>query len=139
MTAPSGLTELVLVVRDARVSCDFYRDVIGLEVERDASDGWAWLWTGEPDASARLGLSEGPLLFEENSPNPEGKRWGPVHFAIRVERGELESRLARVREAGVEVLGPTHFQWMRAESWYMYDPDGNLAEFWVPDEPEATG
>jgi len=42
--------------------------------------------------------------------------------------------LARVRNAGVEILGPTHFEWMCAEGWYFYDPDQNLVEFWVPDE-----
>ncbi len=128
------MTELVLVVADVHRAGAFYKDAFGLTYEREPSDGWAWLWTGEPGASARLGLSEGPLLFEEDSPMPEGKRWGPVHFAVRVERSEIESRLARVRAAGVDVLGPTYFEWMRAESWYMYDPDGNLAEFWVPDD-----
>lgn len=131
---PSGMSELVLVVEDAGRSCAFYRDVIGLRVEREASEGWAWLWTGEPGKSARLGIRAGSLLFEEHSPKPPGGRWGSVHFAIRVDRGEIEARLDRVREAGLDIHGPTHFQWMGAEGWYVYDPDGNLVEFWVPDE-----
>jgi len=23
-------------------------------------------------------------------------------------------------------------EWMNAQSWYFYDPDGNLLEFWSP-------
>jgi len=127
------MCELVLVVEDAARACAFYRDVIGLHVERPASDGWAWCWTGEPNNSARLGLRAGSLLFEEHSTKPVGEKWGSVHFAIRVERSEIEQRLSRVRDAGVTILGPTHFEWMRADSWYFYDPDQNLVEFWVPD------
>jgi catechol 2,3-dioxygenase-like lactoylglutathione lyase family enzyme len=31
------------------------------------------------------------------------------------------------------VYGPTEFEWMKARSYYFYDPDGNLLEFWSPD------
>jgi catechol 2,3-dioxygenase-like lactoylglutathione lyase family enzyme len=33
---------------------------------------------------------------------------------------------------GVDVFGPVEFEWMNAESYYFYDPDGNLLEFWSP-------
>jgi catechol 2,3-dioxygenase-like lactoylglutathione lyase family enzyme len=36
------------------------------------------------------------------------------------------------RSAGVEVYGPEQLDWMNAESYYFYDPDGNLLEFWSP-------
>jgi catechol 2,3-dioxygenase-like lactoylglutathione lyase family enzyme len=39
----------------------------------------------------------------------------------------------RVKKAGVDVYGPTEFEWMKARSYYFYDPDGNLLEFWSPD------
>lgn len=32
-----------------------------------------------------------------------------------------------------EVFGPVYFDWMEALSYYFYDPDGNLLEFWSPD------
>lgn len=128
-----GLAEIVLVVRDVPAAARFYRDVVGLTPETEPDDAWAWFWTGAPAASARLALHRGTLLFEEKSPYPEGERWGPVHYAFKVPRSTLEAALAHVRVHGVEVYGPTRFDWMRAISYYFYDPDGNLLEFWSPE------
>ena len=41
-----------------------------------------------------------------------------------------------LRVYGVEVYGPKHFEWMQAQAYYFYDPDGNLVEFWSPDAVE---
>lgn len=128
-----GLSEIVLVVKDVRKSARFYQDVLGLVPERKADDIWAWFWTGEPDSSQRIALHKGSLLFEEHSPLPEGKRWGQVHFALEVVREKLEEAVRHVRDEGVEVYGPTYFEWMKAKSYYFYDLDGNLLEFWSPD------
>ena len=75
--------------------------------------------------------------MEEHSPLPPGQRWGKVHYAFEVPRVDLESAVAHVRAAGVEVYGPTRLEWMRALSYYFYDPDGNLLEWWSPD-PEGA-
>jgi catechol 2,3-dioxygenase-like lactoylglutathione lyase family enzyme len=32
----------------------------------------------------------------------------------------------------VEVFEPVELEWMNARSYYFYDPDGNLLEFWSP-------
>ena len=114
-------------------SARFYREVVGLEPDGEADESWAWFWAGEPGEPQRLAVARGPLLFEEHSPLPEGERFGQVHFAVRVPRERLESAVARVRGHGVEVYGPKRFDWMAAEAWYFYDPDGNLLEFWSPD------
>ena len=45
-------------------------------------------------------------------------------------RNRLETAVEHVEGKGVEVYGPTHFDWMNATSYYFYDPDGNLLEFW---------
>jgi catechol 2,3-dioxygenase-like lactoylglutathione lyase family enzyme len=55
-----------------------------------------------------------------------------VHFAFEVARDDLDEAVARVGGAGVEVFGPVELEWMNAESYYFYDPDGNLLEFWSP-------
>ncbi|MEM7228074.1 MAG: VOC family protein [Planctomycetota bacterium] len=133
----SGLTELVLVVRDVRAATHFYEHIVGLTLERPADDEWAWFWSGEPGASARLALSRGPLLFEEHSPHPAGARFGCAHFAFNVAREDIDARLATVRANDIEIFGPTSFDWMNADSWYFYDPDGNLVEFWVPRHEEG--
>lgn len=131
-----GLSEIVLVVKDVKKAARFYREVVGLLLEREADDIWAWFWTGRPNSSQRIALHKGSLLFEEHSPLPEGKRWGQVHFAFEVPREKLEEAVVHVREKGVEVYGSTYFEWMKAKSHYFYDLDGNLLEFWSPDSPE---
>jgi catechol 2,3-dioxygenase-like lactoylglutathione lyase family enzyme len=133
-----GLSEIVLIVEDVRKAARFYQEAVGLAPEMAADDHWAWFWAGAPGRAQRIALHKGSLLFEEHSPLPEGERWGQVHFALEVPREELEAAVAHLQEKGVEVYGPTHFEWMKAKSYYFYDPDGNLLEFWSPDPSEAN-
>ncbi len=130
----SGIAEIVLVVEDVRASAQFYRDVVGLTPQTEPDEEWAWLWVGEPGEQQRLALHKGKLLFEDHSPLPEGERWGRVHYALKVPRERLEAAVEHVREQGIEVYGPAHFEWMGAESYYFYDPDGNLLELWSPED-----
>ena len=133
-----GLAELVLIVEDVPAAARFYEDVVGLTLENEPSEEWAWFWAGEQSARQRVALHRGPLLFEERSPYPEGERFGRVHFAFEIARDELDAAVDRVRKAGVEVHGPVELEWMRARSYYFYDPDGNLLEFWSPDPGQAA-
>jgi catechol 2,3-dioxygenase-like lactoylglutathione lyase family enzyme len=128
-----GLAELVLIVADVRAAARFYREVVCLEPETEATDDWAWFFAGAPGRSQRIALHKGSLLFEEHSPHREGERFGQVHFALEVARESLEGAVAHVRSQGVDVYGPTDFEWMRARGYYFYDPDGNLVELWSPD------
>jgi lactoylglutathione lyase len=132
-----GMSEIVLIVSDVLKSARFYRDVVGLAPNTVANEEWAWFWAGAPGARQRVALHKGTLLFEEHSPWPAGQRWGRVHYAFEVARADLESAVAHVRAAGVQVHGPTRFEWMPALSYYFYDPDGHLLEWWSPD-PEKT-
>jgi catechol 2,3-dioxygenase-like lactoylglutathione lyase family enzyme len=131
-----GLSEIVLIVEDVPASTRFYQQVVGLKLEHEPSDEWAWFWAGEEGKRQRLALHRGTLLFEGQSPHPDGERWGHVHFAFEVPLGELDAAVARVRDAGVEVFGPVELEWMNACAYYFYDPDGNLLEWWSP-EPQA--
>jgi len=139
MTTPfsRGIAEIVLVVDDVLASARFYREVVGLAPATEANADWAWFWAGRPGDNRRLAVHKGTLLFEEHSPLPAGQRWGQVHCAFDVPRKDLEAAVAHVRAAGVPVYGPTHFDWMQAISYYFYDPDGNLLEWWSPD-PDGT-
>ena len=134
----TGLAEIVLIVDDVGRSARFYREVVGLTPEAPAENGWAWFWAGAPGHAQRVALRKGPLLFEEHSPLPAGGRWGRVHYAFTVPRDRLQPAVEQVRESGVEVHGPTAFEWMRATSYYFYDPDGNLLEFWSPDPEDPA-
>lgn len=128
-----GFAELVLIVDDVPKAAGFYRDVVGLQLEHETDDSWAWFWAGKPGITQRIALHRGPLLFEEHSPYPEGERFGRVHFAFDVARDELDGAVARVRAAGVDVYGPVEFdEPFNAQSYYFYDPDGNLLEFFSP-------
>jgi catechol 2,3-dioxygenase-like lactoylglutathione lyase family enzyme len=127
-----GLSELVLIVEDVRKAADFYEHVVGLQPEDRTGEEWAWFWAGKPGEAQRVALHKGSLLFEEHSPFPEGHRFGTVHFAFDVAREDLDGAVERVRSAGVEVYGPVELDWMNAQSYYFYDPDGNLLEFWSP-------
>ncbi len=127
----TGLSEIVLIVEDVERSKAFYRDVVGLQLRTESED-WAWFWTGEEGASANLAVHKGRLLMQEHSPHGPNPKWGSVHYAFRVSPEKLEAAVAHVRSHGVEVYGPTYFEWMRAESYYFYDPDGNLLEWWAP-------
>jgi catechol 2,3-dioxygenase-like lactoylglutathione lyase family enzyme len=130
----AGFAELVLIVRDVPAAARFYREVVGLEPETETNDAWAWFWAGEPGAHQRIALHRGSLLFEEHSPHPPESRWGHVHFAFEVPRERLDAAVAHMRDHGVEVYGPAHFDWMAgATAYYFYDPDGNLVEFWSPE------
>lgn len=120
-------------MEDVQKAAAWYEAVVGLIPETKASDEWAWFWSGQPEASARLALHRGKLLFEEHSPLGADARWGPIHYALRTPQALLESRLSRLSEAGVTVYGPVRLEWMRANSHYFYDLDGNLLEFWTPD------
>ena len=128
-----GFAELVLIVDDVPKAADFYEQVVGLVPEHRTGDEWAWFWAGKPGDPQRIALHKGSLLFEEHSPYPEGERFGRVHFAFDVAPDELDGALERVRSAGVEVYGPVEFDDpFNAVSYYFYDPDGNLLEFWSP-------
>jgi catechol 2,3-dioxygenase-like lactoylglutathione lyase family enzyme len=122
----------VLIVEDVPKASRFYRDVVGLQLEQEASDEWAWFWAGKAGDPQRIALHRGTLLFEEHSPYPEGHRFGTVHFAFDIAPEDLDASVERVRAAGVEVYGPVELDWMNAQSYYFYDLDGNLLEFWSP-------
>lgn len=131
-----GISEIVLIVRDVRAAARFYEEVVGLTPEQEADEEWAWFWAGKPGEAQRIALRKGPLLFEEHSPLPEGTRWGNLHYALEVPGAKLAEAVEHVRRKDVEVHGPVRFEWMGADSYYFYDLDGNLIEWWSRDSPQ---
>ena len=122
-----SLADLILQVKDVKRSASFYQHALGFAVQGEPTDERAWLSIGEPGASQqRLGLSKGTLPYEIYSPNPEGKRWGAVHFALAVPAGQLEAAVRQVRWHGIEVRGPQQLAEGDGVAFYFYDFDGNL-------------
>jgi len=140
MSYPFGISEIVLLVEDVAVTRTFYKNVVGLQLCDETAErsnenpDWAWFWVGDATNKQRLALHKGSLLFEEHSPFPEGQRFGKVHFALHVAKRDLTSAVERVRKSGCAVYGPVELEWMNAQSYYFYDPAGNLLEFWSPYE-----
>ena len=128
-----GLSELILRVRDVSRAVAFYRDVVGLAVERVPSPHWAWLWTGAPETLPRLGLTSQPLSFGA------AHCGGPAHFAIAVARAAIPAEKARLESLGVAVEGPVTFEFWRADSIYFSDPDDNRVELCGFEHLDATG
>ena len=128
----------MLIVQDVPKAARFYRKVVGLAPRTEPDDRWAWFFAGEQGKNQLIGLHKGTLLFEEKGSPPKGNgpRWGPIHFALEVPRNQLDTALAHVRSHQIDVYGPIDFDWMNAKSYYFYDLDGNLVEFWSPD-PDA--
>jgi catechol 2,3-dioxygenase-like lactoylglutathione lyase family enzyme len=126
MTSPvgrrNGLSELILRVQDVARAVAFYRDVLGLTLERAPSPTWAWLWTGAPGDLPRLGLTSQPLSFGA------AHCGGPAHFANAVPREAIPAEKARLEALGVAVEGPVTFENWRADSIYFSDPDDNRVE-----------
>ena len=127
-----GFSEIVLIVKDISNSKKFYEDIVGLEIESSDKE-WVWFYVGDRKRNQRLAIHKGKLLFEEKSHLPEGKRWGQIHFAFEVARDNLETAIEKVKSKDVEIYGPVDFKWMKAKSYYFYDPDGNLIEYWSPE------
>lgn len=128
-----GISEIVLVVDDVQAAARFYREVVGLNPESEADDAWAWFWAGEPGKTQRVALHKGKLLADEITPPAGGEHWGSIHYAFEVPRDALERAVAHLKGLGVDVRGPVRWDWMKATSYYFFDPDGNHLEFWSPD------
>jgi putative redox protein len=117
-----GLSELILRVADVERSLAFYRDVVGLEVERQDSPQWAWLWSGRAGALPRIGLTSKPLSFGA------AHCGGPAHFAIAVPRSAIPAEKSRLEALGLAVEGPVTFESWQADSIYFDDPDRHRVE-----------
>ncbi|MGI8924854.1 MAG: VOC family protein [Fimbriimonadales bacterium] len=137
METPSysaGIHEIVLVVKGVLRAATFYRDVVGLTQLYEPNDEWAGFATASKDNPQWLGLRNGTLLYEQHSPRPEGQRFGPIHYALQARPGSLGAFLDNARHHGLTVYGPEKWEGrMKGESYYFYDLDDNLVEYWFPE------
>ena len=127
------LGHLVLYVRDVERSAAFYRDVLGWKQIIGA--GMPGSPAGLPIAAFSSGRTHHELLLievgEQAAPIPGGRRVGMYHFGLKVgdSDDELRAALARVRDAGVRIVGASDHT--VTHSLYVLDPDGNELELYV--------
>ena len=121
------LNHAVLYVRDLERSVAFYRDVLGWkQIESPAT---------MPAAAFSSGRTHHELLLIEVGPGaqplPQGRHVGLYHFGLKVgdTDDELRAALARIKEAGVEIVGASDHT--VTHSLYIRDPDGNEIELYI--------
>jgi lactoylglutathione lyase len=113
------LNVVYLYVRDLDRSLAFYRDVLGIPIERDAHNP-DWAEARFPDGM-RFALHP----WHEGVPEIGS---GSVMIDFEVE--DLDEALARLREAGVEVGEPLREPWGSVCS--LIDPDGYRIDLFQP-------
>jgi len=120
------LGHVVFYVRDLQRSLQFYRDLVGLEVQgRIFGDRAALLSGGRTHHELLLiqvGEAEEPL---------KGRRVGLYHVGWKIGDGLEALKLARARvaELGYEIDGVSDHT--VSQSLYLRDPDGNEVELFV--------
>jgi catechol 2,3-dioxygenase len=124
------LGHVVLYVRNAQRSADFYRGVLG----------WPQIFppAGQPVEAVAMfstARTHHELLIiqvgEEATPVPAGRRLGLYHFGIKVGEtdDELRAALTRLQEAGTHIAGTVDHG--MTHSVYIEDPDGNEIELYI--------
>ena len=123
------LGHIVLYVRDLERSVGFYRDVLGWRqaVPEAMLALPAAMFSGGRTHHELLLIEVGP----DATPIPAGRRIGLYHFGLKVgdTDDELRAALARLREAGVQMVGTADHG--MTHSLYIADPDGNEIELYV--------
>jgi glyoxylase I family protein len=118
MASPKLIHHLAIKVRDLPAAERFYRDILGLPVQRrwPADDGpgdrslWLDLGAGAFLALERASLARPPLDEEEP---------GLHVVALRIGRDDRPAWMARLAAAGVPIYRQTDF------TIYVRDPEGN--------------
>jgi predicted enzyme related to lactoylglutathione lyase len=112
-----GIDAVWLPVNDMDRAVRFYRDTLGLRLQRQEDD-WA-----ELDAN---GLRVGLNAKDSETPGPEG---GAV-LAFQPE-GDLDSAVEELRGRGVDFAGGiSEHPWGRIAP--LHDPDGNSLQLYEP-------
>jgi catechol 2,3-dioxygenase-like lactoylglutathione lyase family enzyme len=118
------IDHLVLRTGDVDKMLAFYRDVVGLKLERRTDSGLTQLRAGQCLLDiVRVGDRDLPGRNVE-------------HFCFRVDPFDMEAIHERLTKAGAEVVksGTGYGAEGRGPNIYFKDPDGNVVEFKGPSD-----
>ena len=127
-----GFDHIVLRIRDKERVLSFYRDVLGLTVDRDRPElGLTHVRAGAQMID--LVTLDGPLGRNGGAgPGPEGRNLD--HFALQVRPFDESAIRAHLASHGVEVVeeGQRYGADGEGFSIYVRDPEGNTVELKGP-------
>jgi glyoxylase I family protein len=130
--AIQGFDHIVLRVRDKAAMLGFYREVLGLAVDRDRPElGLTHIRAGAQMID--LVTLDGPLgKLGGEGPGPEGRNLD--HFALQVRPFDEAAIRAHLAAHGVEVVedGQRYGADGEGFSLYIRDPEGNTVELKGP-------
>ena len=130
--AVTGFDHIVLRVRDKAAMLGFYRDVLGLAVDRDRPEiGLTHVRAGAQMID--LVTLDGPLGRPGGAgPGREGRNLD--HFCLQVRPFDAAAIRAHLAAHGVEVVeeGPRYGADGSGFSLYVRDPEGNTVELKGP-------
>lgn len=129
------IDHIVLRVSDLERSIDFFRDVLGCQLERRRDDlGLIHLRTGK--SMIDLISVDGPLGRHGGAaPGAAGRNVD--HLCLRVDPFEPSAMLAHLARFGIEPTGPVANNFGAegdGPSLYIADPDGNTIELKGPSQ-----
>lgn len=131
MTPPEHVLETILYAEDLEAARDFYRDVLGLDIQSQKLPRQVFFRCG-----TQMLLIFNPLVTrkppgEDDLPIPTHGSQGPGHVCFSASAGEIEVWRDRLAEAGVAI--ESDFEWPQGgRSIYFRDPAGNSIEFAEP-------
>ncbi len=126
MIKPKGLGHLVIRVRDAQRSEDFYHNVLGLEVRNRSRGGKMIFFTSNPAIDHELAVAE----LDADAVGPFPEQVGLYHMAWELaDMEELKDAYQVVLENNVEIAG--YGDHGDVKGLYIRDPDGIEIELFV--------
>lgn len=133
MIKPKGLGHLVIRVRDAQRSEDFYHNVLGLEVRNRSRGGKMIFFTSNPAIDHELAVAE----LDADAVGPFPEQVGLYHMAWELaDMEELKDAYQVVLDNNVEIAG--YGDHGDVKGLYIRDPDGIEIELFVA-APEYEG
>jgi len=127
----NGIIEMAIHVRDLSASAAFYQRVLGLEVVERSERFCALSVAGRHLLLLFLERGTTEPLETAGGIIPPHDGSGSLHFALAIDRSELEPWAEQLRDKGVSL--ESRVEWpLGGTSLYFRDPDGHLLELSTP-------